>query len=109
MYMKPAKDLFKPNNFWQKKTDNHHHVALPTQISLMLSRHLSLSSIAPGRSSRLHPVTAQSCCIQILADRRTLARLYEGVHRSTSIMRLTSPAVSCMSGSSNLDSFHDGW
>ena len=41
----------------------HHHVMLPAQISLTLSRHQSLSSIAPGRSSRLHPVSAQSCCI----------------------------------------------
>ena len=30
---------------------------------LALSRHPSLSSIAPGRSSRLYSVSAQSCCI----------------------------------------------
>ena len=40
-----------------------YHVALLAQISLILSRHLSLSSITPRRSSRLHPVSAQSCCI----------------------------------------------
>ena len=35
------------------------HVALPAQISTTLSRHPSLSSIAPGRSSRLYSVSAQ--------------------------------------------------
>ena len=39
----------------------HHHVAPPAQISLTLSRHPSLSSIASGRSSSLHPVSAQNC------------------------------------------------
>ena len=40
---------------------HQHHVALPAQISL--SRHSSLSFIAPGRSSMLHPVLAHSCCM----------------------------------------------
>ena len=35
---------------------HHHHVASPARISLTLSRQPSLSSIAPGRSSGLHPV-----------------------------------------------------
>ena len=34
-----------------------------SRISLALPRHPSLSSIAPGMSSRLHPVSAQNCCI----------------------------------------------
>ena len=42
---------------------HHHHVALPVRISLTLSRHLSPSSIPPGRSSWLHPVSSQSCYI----------------------------------------------
>ena len=37
-----------------------HHVLLLAQISLTLSRHLSLSSIAPNRSSWLHPISTQS-------------------------------------------------
>ena len=43
---------------------NHLQVALTTQISLTLtlSIHLSLSSIASGWSSKLHPVSAQSRC-----------------------------------------------
>ena len=40
---------------------HHHHVALSAYISLTLSRHPSLSFIASGRSSGLHPVLAQSC------------------------------------------------
>ena len=42
---------------------HHHQVAPPARISLTLSHHPSLSSIAPGRFSRLHPVSAQSYCI----------------------------------------------
>ena len=42
---------------------HHHHVTLSAWISLILSRHLSLSSIASGSSSGLHPVSAQSYCM----------------------------------------------
>ena len=42
---------------------HHHHVAPPTRISLTLSRHFSLSFIASGRSSGLHPVSSHSCCM----------------------------------------------
>ena len=38
-------------------------IIMPPRISLTLSRHPSQSSIAPSWSSRLHPVSAQSCCI----------------------------------------------
>ena len=41
----------------------HHHVAPPARISLTLSRHFSLSFIASGRSSGLHPVSSHSCCM----------------------------------------------
>ena len=40
---------------------HHHHVVLLAWISLTLSCYLSLLSIALGRSSKLHPVSAQSC------------------------------------------------
>ena len=40
---------------------HHHHVALSARISLTLSRHPSLSSIASSRSSGLHPVSTQRC------------------------------------------------
>ena len=42
---------------------HHNHVTLSAQISLTLSRYPSLSSIASGGSSGLHPESAQSCCM----------------------------------------------
>ena len=68
---------------------HHHHVGSPAQISLTLSRHLSLSSIAPGGCSRLYPVSAQSCCILALAGHPTFAHPYKGVHRSMLLMSLS--------------------
>ena len=56
------------------------------QISLTLSRHFSLSFIASGRSSGLHPVSSHSCWMYVLAGRPAFARPYVGVHRSTSLM-----------------------
>ena len=57
-----------------------HHVAPSAQISLTLSRHSSLSSITSGRSSVLHPVSAQSCCMLVLAGRPAFAHPFEQVH-----------------------------
>ena len=37
-------------------------ISLTLSLSLSLSPHPSLSSITPGDSSKLHPVSAQSCC-----------------------------------------------
>ena len=65
---------------------HHHHVMPLAQISLTLSRHFSLSFIASGRSSGLHPVSSQSCCIYVLAGRPAFARPYVGVRRSTPLM-----------------------
>ena len=65
---------------------HHHHVVPLAQISLTLSRHLSLSFIASGRSSGLHPVPSYSCCMYARAGRPAFARPYVGVHRSTSLM-----------------------
>ena len=39
---------------------HHHHVVPLARISLTLSRHFSLSFIASGRSSGLHPVSSHS-------------------------------------------------
>ena len=44
---------------------NHHHVVPLPQISLILSRHFSLSFIASGRSSGLHPVSSHNCCMYV--------------------------------------------
>ena len=64
-------------------------------ISLSLSRHLSLSPIASGRSSGLQPVSRQSCRMYVRADRPILTRPCEGVQRSTSIMSSSLPLQQC--------------
>ena len=66
--------------------NNHHHVVPQIRISLTLSRYFSLSFIASGRSSGLHPVSSQNCCMHVRAGRPAFARPYVGVHRSTSLM-----------------------
>ena len=65
---------------------HHHHVVPQTRISLTLSRHFTLSFIASGRSSGLHPVSSRSCCMWVRAGRPAFARPYEGVHRNKSLM-----------------------
>ena len=64
----------------------YHHVVPLARISLTLSRHFSLSFIASGRSSGLHPVSSHSCCMYVLAGRPAFSRPYVGIHRSTSLM-----------------------
>ena len=61
----------------------------PAWISLTLSCHSSLSFIASGRSSGLHPVSSQSCCMYVRAGHPAFVRPYEEVHRSTSLMSLS--------------------
>ena len=56
------------------------------RISLTLPRHFSLSLIASGSSSGLHPVSSHSCCMYVRTGRPAFARPYVGVHRSTSLM-----------------------
>ena len=93
---------------WQNH-HHHHHVTLVARISLTLSRHSSLSFIVLGRSSGQHPVSSHSCWMYVRAGRPAFARPCVGVHKSKSLMSssLLLPAVSCMSGSSNLNSFRD--
>ena len=52
-----------------------------------IKSNISLSFIASGRSSGLHPVSSHSCSMYVLAGRPALARPYVGVRRSTSLMR----------------------
>ena len=67
-------------------SDHHHYPVVPqAQISLNLF-HFSLSFIASGSSSELHPISSHSCCIYVQAGRPAFARPYVGVHRSTSLM-----------------------
>ena len=65
---------------------HHHHVVPLARISLTLSRNSSLSFIASGRTSGLHPGSSHSCCMYVLAGNPALAWPYVGVHRSTSLM-----------------------
>ena len=75
---------------WIVITHHHHHHVVPlARISLTLSRHFSLSFIASGRSSGLHPVSSHSCCMYVRAGRPAFAWPYAGVHRSTSLMSLS--------------------
>ena len=55
--------------------NNHHpHVVQLARISLTLSHHFSLSFIASGTSSGLHPVSSHSCWIYVLAGRPAFVR-----------------------------------
>ena len=86
-------DLIIPRNLGhhcltKRANDNHiyHHVVPLAWISLTLSRHFSLSFIASGRSSRLHPVSSHSFCMYVRAGNPAFARSYVGAHRSISFM-----------------------
>ena len=57
-----------------------------TYLPDFLSRHPSPSSIAPRRSSKLYPVSAQSCCIYVVSGRPAFARPREGVYWRISLM-----------------------
>ena len=72
--------------WWWWLSPYHHDVVPLAWISLTLSRHFSLSFIASGRSSGLHPISSHSFCMYVRAGRPAFARPYAGVHRSTSLM-----------------------
>ena len=59
---------------------------LLAQISLTLSCNSNLTSIVPGRSSRLHPVLVQGGCRWVLVGRQPFVRLWEGYHICESLM-----------------------
>ena len=66
---------------------NIYHLVVPSAwITLIFSRHLSLSFIASGRSSGLHPISSLNCRMYVRAGRPAFARPCEGVYRSTSLM-----------------------
>ena len=61
------------------KLIDHHRVVPLAQISLILPRHFSLSFIASGRSSGLHPVSSHSCCIFELVILPLLGHMWESI------------------------------
>ena len=66
---------------------HHNHYVVPlSRISLTLSCHFFPSFISSGRSSGLHPVSSQSCCMYVRAGRPAFPRLYVGDRRSTSLI-----------------------
>ena len=80
------KTFKKQLHFLTSLNHHHHHVVPLARISLTLSRHFSLSFIAFGRSSGLHPVSSHSCCMYVRAGRPAFAWPYAGVLWSTSLM-----------------------
>ena len=64
----------------------HHHDVWLARISLTFSLHVSLSFIAFGRSSELHPVSPHSCCMNVRTGRPAFDWPHAEVHRSTSLM-----------------------
>ena len=91
-----------------KSYHHHHHVVLVARISLTLSRHFSLSFIASGRSSRLHPVSSDSCWMYVCAGRPAFARPYVGVHKSITLMSSSLFLQQCPACLVRLTSFRDG-
>ena len=79
----------------QGSSHHHHHVVPLAWISLTLSRHFSLSFIASGRSSGLHPISSHSCCMYVQAGCPAFAWRYVWVHRSTSLMSLSLVLQQC--------------
>ena len=83
---------------------HHHHVVPPARISPTLSRHFSLSFIRVTScvlTQLLYVSSGWSSCF-------CLAICGGPQEYITFELVLASPAVSCVSGSSNLYSFHDG-
>ena len=68
-----------------KQSHHHHHDVRLAWISLTLSLHVSLSFIASGRTSELHPISSHSCCMYVQAGRPAFDWPYAGIHRSTSL------------------------
>ena len=57
------------------------------RVSRTLSRHFSLSFIASGRSSGLHPASSHSCYMYVRTGRPAFARPYVGIHSSTLLLQ----------------------
>ena len=71
----------------KSRFNNHlYHVVPLARISLTLSRHFSLSFLASGRSSGLHPVSSHSCWMYVRTGRPAFSWPYVRVHRSTWLM-----------------------
>ena len=101
------------NNYLLKQwCNNHHHrVTLLARISLTLSRHPSLSFIAPRKVFRATScIATELLCMGFSWSSNICSSMSRGPQEYiTYEFVLTSPAVFRVTGSSNLDSFCDGW
>ena len=87
--------------------NNHHQVTPLARISLILSHHPSLSSIAPSRSSSLHScIGTELLYIGSFAGRPAFcSSMWRGPHEYRDYEFIpNSPTISRMSGSCNFDS-----
>ena len=93
------------------KNHHHHHDVRLARISLTLSLHVSLSFIALGRSSGLHPESSHSCCMNVRAGRPAFDWPYAGVHRSTSLTISSLLLQQCSASSSKwiLYPWYESW
>ena len=80
---------------------HHHHVVPLALISQKLSRHFSLSFI-------LYPHIATVCMFELVVL-LLLGQMWGSIGVNHLWVRPAFPAASCMSVSSNFDSFRDGW
>ena len=96
-------------NIYQNHSSSSSYHAASTDIPDPHSPLFPIVHSPLGRSSGLHSVSSQSCWMYVRAGRPAFAQPYVGVHWSASLMSSSpaSPAVSCVSGSSNLYIFHD--
>ena len=67
-------------SIFEQCNHHHHHDGRLARISLTLSLHVSLSFIAFGRSSGLHPVSSHSCCINVRAGRPAFEQCKGGLN-----------------------------
>ena len=65
---------------------HHHHLVTLTVLNSLIhslfffhSQHRSLSSISPGRSSKIHSVSTQSWCISLMVGRHWCIHVYESM------------------------------
>ena len=85
---------------------HHHHVVLVARISLTLSRYFSLSPQAGLLDNILYPHIVAKCMF-VLVVLLLPGHVWGPQEYITYELVTASPAVSCMSGSSSLNSFRD--
>ena len=65
------------------------YIVFANSLSLSLSRYVSISSIAQGKSSRLHPVPLLSWYMQVLDGQPTMVSPWVRIHKRRLFMNLS--------------------